>query len=384
MKTQLERFGRDLSDVGGWVAAVAAAMACVAAATTYMAVFAVVGLRDGTLSTRPQESVSFLRVLDPSEQLVQEAQSAPLLDDPSIAVLVDAMSTDARMYLTLPVSAFVSDAMARTDGTVPDAIVVAGSDPAFLPSVPDAGTGLLWGRLGSGGAPLVDDTHLAALTLQTMGTSNLGGTFIAGDGRRVALDAAPLVAVSIPQLRSLGLSSYQRPSDLVASVTCSCAESELSPVASAMTAASGGTAVFYALGYEGLVGPSQRQSSVSEVLDALQGVAATLGLVCLAAMTGLILWRRRSGSYRVEIICGAGELGLQVRLQALVAMSITVPCLVGFGAAHQMIATTAWPPPLPARGIGLVIAVVVALHVAVAYPLVRSMHELFRHPLEGP
>jgi hypothetical protein len=146
---------------------------------------------------------------------------------------------------------------------------------------------------------------------------------------------------------------------------------------------SGENVTYYAVGYTGLVGPIQQATALSEVFDAVQGAAAVLSLALVALMTGQIYWRRRAAAFRIEMLCGAGQVGAQLRVQGLMACSITLPMLLAFELVNRALASSAWPPPVGTSGVIAVYGAALTLQVIVTAPIMLRVRALYRSPLEG-
>lgn len=383
MRTCFDRLVADLRDAGRWIVLIFVAVVMVSSLTTYMALFAVAGLENGTLlGSFAGREASAIRVLDPEEAIVHAPDdSGTGFETPALQALLAAVENDQRISIVIPLSMLISDRLVSTDGVAPDARVVIQRSSEVRPS-----EGMLWGDLGPGGRPVVDDSHVATVALQQASGDVPFGRVVSGSGLTVDLADRPLILLSVSQAREVGFSGLERSSELLAGVTCHCAAADLSSVADAMTRAarqSGDRVVYYAVSRDGLVGGIQRAAGLSDLLDALQGVCAVLALALIGAMAGRLLWRRRSRVFAVEVICGARERAIQVRYHSLVAMCFAVPLVLGVELTNGLVSGSVWPPPLSSGSVLAVVAAACLGHTAIAGPNTWRIHKLCRYPTEG-
>lgn len=384
MRTHAERFWIDFQALRTGITRVAVVTFVVAVISSYMAAFGFEQVRQGTLSTSPpREPLSFLRVMDPDESLVHEYTGTPVSEDPAIERLLSRMAKDERLFLVLPLDMVVDSV--RSEASVPQAAVVIGIAPAFLPRVSEDSGALLWGDLGTDGSPIVDNLTLGGLPMRQIDSSPLQARFVSGDGRIRDTGDMPLVTLTPHAAQGLGLSGFLRLSEVAGGVTCYCSSSELSQTARLMNEAAasvGSDQVYYATGYDALIGPVQRSYALSEMLVTMQMIGTLLGVWCLAIVAARTMWRRRAGAYRVEIACGASERGLHVRQQALVALGFYLPVVLGYEVVDAFIRTADAPQPIPAEWRVGVYGALLLLHAIVTVPTALRIHRIYKSPWE--
>ncbi|MFC0625399.1 hypothetical protein [Kribbella deserti] len=382
MLTQSERFLRDLRAAGGWIAALALTALLVAGISTYMAAFSINNARGGVLSaTSPRESLSFLRVVDLGESMIHEVDGNPVGEEPEVKVLMSELANDDRMFMVLDLHqvAYRFDSAERMN--IPDATAVIGTAPDFVPQAPQEGLALLWGDLATAGGNRIGD-----LDVSRVASRPLESRFVSSDGRIVQLGEKPTVALTPKSAERFGLSGIWWVSEVVNGVTCYCTPDELAGTADLMNeaaAAAGKDRVYYAVGYEDLIGTVQRSYGLRSTLNTAHLIATAMGIWCFAAMAAAMMWRRRSHTYQVEMILGSSESGLQVRQQALVFLSFTLPMLTGYELVDVILRRADDPPPIPADWRLGVYGVLALLHVAISTPTILRIHRLYEHPAEA-
>lgn len=397
MLSHARRFLLDLRQVGvRWVATISMITFVVASVLTYSLPFAVAEARSGTLSPQaPREPLSFLRVIDPNASIVSSGDEGSMLDTPGMRVLLDQLGRHPNAFLTLPLQAFTTSPIQvsnRADvgvvvsdqNRVRDGVVVVGAAPPFLDdAVPDGGPILLWGSI-AGQVPEIDDTRLGPHAVQQVDSATLRREYVDGSGRIAHTQDDALLAMTTETAREVGVYSYDV-AEVSSGLTCYCDAAELEAVASAMTDAeqrAGTDRVYYALGYDGLIGPLQRSAAVGEVLVLALPVGTLLSVCCFFVMATRLFWGRRAHAYHVETVCGAGETALQLRQQLMIALSLTLPAIVGFAVIdlqfRDIDAPLPWPP---GGGPGLIVAAA-CLQLAAGAGTAIRVHRLCSHTQE--
>lgn len=383
------RLRADLRGAKRWLAVIAAASFAVSAVTTYLASFGLADIYAGTLSTRPpEEPLSFLRVADPDDSIARTVDDPGELNSglqtPGLAVLLDRMSHDDRMYLTLPLGAFMSD-RAYFQDMASSGLVVVGRSPAFLRDISPDGPGpFLWGSIPRG-VPGLSDNRIGPVAVRRASATPPSRSYVQGSGLRRKTGNEAVLQLPPGDARTLGVSVVYSASDIADAFTCRCGAEELAGVARTMTQAeraSGSHRVFYAVPYDGLVGPVERSTSAFEVLGVVFAAGTLLGVSVFAAMAVLLFWKRREHDYAVEQRSGAAERALQLRQQVIIATGVTFPVAAGFLLVDAVVRADQ-PVPWPRAGGSLAPLALVALHLAVGTATVISVHRLYRRPERG-
>jgi len=380
----VKRFYADMRGVRLWLLTVVVSTFAISGVTTYMVSFGLDGLYRGTLSPAPpREPLSFLRALDPDSDILADVESIDDLQDqlktPGMALLLKQMTTDDRLFMVMPLSVVTSDPRIFPEPT-PTGEVVVGTRPPFLRDAPEVSNrGLLWGELPA--VPGIDDRSVGPLEVRRLDQEPPPRSYVAGNGFRSETGREALLSLTPEQ--AVGLGSYlpYSPAELMQYVTCYCDVDELAALAADMSEAeleAGSNRVFYAIGYDGLIGPSERSLSVTATLLAVFPAATGLSVVVFAAMATLLLWRRREPDYAVERLCGAGEVALQIRQQVLVLLAITAPAVAAFCVVDVLIQGSEPPPPWPPLGGPLAPLLALALHALVGVGVARRVHVLCR------
>lgn len=300
MRSHARRFVTDLRRVGGWVFTILITTLVVAILTTYTAVFSVAEGGTGTLSTTPpHEPLGFLRVIDASESIVRGFQSIEdaeksVLDEPGLQVLLDGMVDDDRMFIALPISAFIQHFRAGNALNGIEAYAVMGTAPPFLDEAPRDGTVQLWGSLDASpeAAAWVSDRAIHGHPVRQMAEDRLTAEYVAGSGHRISTSDLPTVAFDVPTGRAPGVQAPPHVSEVVRGFSCYYDTSELVGLAEAMTEAemqAGTGRVFYAVGYDGLIGPVERSRALSATLLTGHAFATLLSVWCLVLMVAQVV-----------------------------------------------------------------------------------------------
>lgn len=388
MLFQARRLLADLRQVGGWVISIALVAVVVSILAAYMATFGVAEARSGALTPAPpQQPLSFLRAIDPNESIMTTVESVEeldrsVLDGPGLKVLLDRMVQDDRMFIALPLNAFILDGRS---GTTVDSRVTAvlGAAPPFLGEAPGGGVALLWGSLtdGSEGGTGVNDSSIHGHRVHRVSEQPIATEYVAGSGRRTFTSDAALVAFDVATGRDLGVSNPYHVSEVIRGFTCYCDVAELVDLADAMSEAesrAGTGRGFYPVGYEGVVGPVQRSRALAEMLNAGHAVGTLLSVWCLVVMVAQVFWARRSRVYLAERLCGSSEVAIQVRGQLLIALSLTLPALAGYELVNAALRPAGWPLPLPSDARILAIAGAAVLHTLAGAVTAVRIHRLCR------
>ncbi len=384
-----ERFVSDVRAGRRWMLGTAASVLIIGMVTSYMAIFTASGLRDGTLSAgQPHAPVSFLRSLDAEESIGVDASETSDSDPSGLDQLFELMKSHPEIFMVLPMDAFTADAAMRSDAPSTDAYVAVGTDIPFISlDIPKSSErGLLWGSVDGGSEGDASDPHLLSIPLDTVEDAPIDFSFISGAGTVRESNGAALIAISPDAALALGVARTFRPSEAVGSVTCYCNAHDLSSVASVLTDAaknSGHYRAYYALDYDGLIGPVQRSASLSEAFDLAQGVAALVSILLLSAMTAQALLKRRESIYRVELLCGATEFGLHSRIQGLLAICLTIPLIVSLEVTNAVVAGGAWPVPLSLDARLTTYGAILILQTLAAVPAMTQVRAMSRRPLNG-
>jgi hypothetical protein len=385
-----KRLRSDVRGAKGWLAAIALTSFVISVVTTYLASFGVTDIRDGTLSVDPpSEPLSFLRVVDPDDSIVKTLDDMGEMNaglrTAGLSVLLNRMSHDDRMFLTLPLGAFMSN-RAYFSEMATSGLAVVGRSPAFLRDAAPVGRGpLLWGSVPDG-LPGLSDSHLGPPELHQVSDAPLSSSYVAGNGRRMEAGSETAVFLSPADAQTLGVSvATYSVSDVVGAFTCNCDVGELAPLARAMTLAdetAGSHRVYYALPYDGLIGPVERSASASEVLDMTLAAGTLLGVCGFAYMAVLMFWKRREHDYRVEQRAGAGEVALQLRQQVIIFVGVTLPVAAGFLLVDVGIRVD---QPVPWQPFGGPVAplVIAAFHVALGAATAIKVHHLYSRSSQG-
>lgn len=368
---------------------VAVATFAISGLTTYMAAFGLDGLARGTLSPdAPREPLSFLRAVDPDADIVTNVESIndlqDELDTPGMSVLLERMTREERLFMVMPLGAVTSDPRVFPQPALSGEVVVA-SDPPFLSDSPVAADrASLWGHVTP--LPGIDDRSVGPVAVRRVDEEPPERGYIAGNGYRSQTGRQELLLLSPRQADELGVYLSYSAADLMEYVTCYCTVDDLAPLAADMTEEeqrSRSGRIFYAISYEGLIGPSERSLAVTAVLLAVFPAATGLSVVVFAATATLLLWRRRERDYAVERHCGAGEVGLQFRQQIITALAITAPALVAFLLVDAFIQNSQPPPPWPPSGGPVIPLLAVILQAAVGAGIAFRVHLLCRPRSSG-
>lgn len=384
MRYHAKRFRADLRGIRLWMTAVALATFVISAVATYTAAFGLTEWSSGTLSTQPpHEPLGFIRVVDPATDIVQDLDTygdqVDYLDTPGMAVLLERMEADDRLLLAMPLAAVTHDLRIFSQSAASGQVVV-GAGPVAVPDdVAHEVQAPLWGPVPD--VVAAADGRLGPVPVRQVSSSPANGTYVDGNGRRHRTNSDSLLVLTTDQIRALGVYFPYSVIDLTRSLTCYCDMADTAELAAEMTAAerrSGTDRVFYAVAYDGLVGPSERSGAVTEALLTIFPAATALSVFAFAGIATLLLWRRREPDYGVERHCGAGETALQARQQIIVLIAVTLPAVAGFIVVDLLIQPTEPPPPWSPFGGPVAPLLALALHVAVGAGAAVNVHRICR------
>lgn len=392
MLFQARRLHADLRQTRRWVVVIGVATFVTALVTTYMAVFSLAEVRSGALSPHPpDQSVSFLRAIDPRESITTRYETADelrhsALDEAGPAALLDRMARDDRAFITLPLDAFVNR-LGSDASVAPSLRAVIGTAPPFLDQAPKNGAVLLWGRLSDQqeSQGLVSDTSLRGHPVKQVSVQPPAVEFVNGAGRRASASDAALVAIDVATARELGVSTL-RAAEIVHSFTCYCEPADLVDLAETMSRAereAGTGRAYYAVGYDELVGAADRSYALTGILMTAQGAGTLLSTWCLAVMAAQVFWARRGSAYMVERLAGSRAAALHARSQLVIALALTLPAFAGLELVNAAMRSSTWPPPLTLQAHLIAVVVIVSLHVLVGALTWIRIRRLFRHPYRG-
>lgn len=290
----------------------------------------------GGLGPSRPEALSYLRVLDADEAPTTTVESveelkASTLDEPGLAVLMDEMDRDDRLFIVLYLQSLTNSYV--YGGTVESGVAVIGSAPSWLPADgASADAVLLWGEMPPG-APSVDDAHFGELPVQRMGAANPRASW-AGVHRiayRPGSDAVVLFRPDLARRAGVDLTTT-RVADVLSGLTCECEVGELEPVAAAMTQAeraAGTRRLYYAVAEEDSLGPFVRSTEAVLGLTAVALAAIAVGVLLFAHVAAVAFWDRSRRHYRIEHRAGARLASLATRQQATLLLVVTGPVLTG-------------------------------------------------------
>ncbi|MEJ2579733.1 MAG: hypothetical protein P8Z68_11680, partial [Kineosporiaceae bacterium] len=300
------------------------------------------------------------------------------LRTPGMAVLLDRMNNDSRMFFTLPLGAFMEDRTYFSERAT-SGLVVVGRSPAFLQDSAPAGPGpFLWGSLPRG-LPGLTNSRVGPVKVRQVAPAPLSSSYVEGTGLRRKTGDEAVLLLSPANAQTLGVSGMYSASDLSLAFTCNCGVDDLAPLAGAMTEAerkADSHRVFYALSYDGIIGPVERSNSVSEVLDMVFAAGTLLSVTTFSYMSVLMFWKRREHDYAVEQQAGASEWALHLRQQTIIAMAVTFPILAGFLFVDAAVRGDQ-PVPWPRAGGPLTLLLVLALHLALGTRTATKVHRLY-------
>lgn len=210
-------------------------------------------------------------------------------------------------------------------------------------------------------------------------------SYIQGSGLRRKTGNGTVLQLSPADTRTLGVPVTYSASDITDAFICACGAEGLAGLARTITQAeraSGSHRVFYAVPYDGLVGPVERSTIAFDVLGVGFAAGTFLGVSVFTAMALLLFWKRREHDYAVEQRSGAAERALQLRQQVIIATGVTFPVVAGFLLVDAVVRTDQ-SVPWPREGGLLAPLTLVALHLAVGTVTVISVHRLYRRPVRG-
>ncbi len=381
MWSHARRLILDLARLRVWLIAVVTTTTLVSAILTYTMAFTAEAARDGALSTTPpQEPLSFLRVVDPRSSIVSSSNERSTLDTPGMKLLLDRMSRRSEIFMAIPLQAFTADTR-RFSNMVNRGLVIVGAPPPFLDHAAITGKQIV--LLGSiaGQVPEVDDSRIGEHAVHQEATQPPAFSYVAGSGRVASSGIEPIVLMSPASARDVGIYPPFDATRIASTVTCYCSATTLSAVAEEMTRMeelAGADRVYYATSYGGLIGPVERSWAASQVINLALPACALLSVLVLVVAAARLVWSRRVHAYQVEWLCGAGELGLQVRQQIIILVALTTPLATGFVAIDTVLRISGSPPPWPAGGGTLLAVGVVGVQVLAGFDIAQRVRTLFR------
>lgn len=389
MPYHVKRLVADLRGVRAWLITVGGATVAIAWVTTYMASFGLEGLSAGTLSPKePYAPLSFIRVVDPRADIVQDLTSLDAQEDQlktaGMARLIERMRTDDRLFLVLPLDA-VTSKLGSFEQLPTSGRVVIGLKPPFVPINDDRTVAApLWGPVPDVLDP--GDGRLGPVRVRQVSESPLTGSYVAGTGYRGTTGREALLLLTPDQADAVGVFFPYSVVRLASSLTCYCQVSDLESLVREMTQAeqrAGTGRTYYAVTYSALIGPAERSGAVTAALLTVFPAATALSVCAFAGMAAWIFWRRCRYNYEVERRCGAGEAGLQARQQIILFLGITLPAVAGFILADMILQSTDPPPPWAPFG-GLVAPfLALTLHATITGATAVGIHRLCRPWQEG-
>ncbi len=380
MWSHAERFLIDLRQARSWVTGIAVVAFATSAIATYMTWFFVATARQGALSAvAPRDPLGFIRVIDPQASVEAGGAEGSALDQPGMRVLRDRLAADPRLFVSVPLQALTTD-RARFPETVQDGVAVIGIRPPFLPDSIEMSTGaMLWGSI-AGQIPEVDDAHLADVPIRQVSAHRLRATFVSGGGRLTHTEDAALVVLDPGTAHHLGIHFPYTVADIAENVTCYCSPADLTSLTVEMTTAerrAGTGRSYWATGYAGVMGPAERSWAAAQLLETGIPLAILLAAAALAIAASRVMWARRVGAYRVEWLCGAEEVGLQIRQQLLLALSLTVPAVLGFVSLDALLRLTDAVIPWPLAGGPLLVVGALLGQAAIGAVAARRVRRLY-------
>lgn len=383
MWSHASRFLRDLRRVGAWVVVLAGITFVIVVVLTYSLAFEVESRRSGVLSIRPpHEPLSFLRVVDPNVSIIWDGTEGSTLETPGMRALWSYLDTHPKVFVAFSLQFVTSDS--RQFPTMANGgLVVVGKAPPFLDKqAPRDNEILLWGSIGKK-APGVDDGQVGQFPVRRQSVEPLRRQFVNGFGHVEHTQHQALLAMTPGTARELGVYFPFDATEVAKSLTCYCTPADLESVAQEMTAAeerAGTNRVYFAVAYSGLIGPVERSWAASETLGLAVPGGALISVCSFFLMAAALFWVRRSTAYRAEVMCGAGELGLQIRQQLLIAIGLTLPAVMGFAAIDFLLRVTDSAPPWPPLGGAGALSAAVFLQVVVGSATAIRVHRLFAVP----
>lgn len=376
-----KRVTADVLRMAGWIAAIAVlTMTCVAvfnATAPFVAYYRTIGYY--TL-TQPHDELSFVRVLDPARTIYQDV-TASATQDHAVGVMLDYVARSDNMHIVVSL-ADVDPSIDSLGGTGGSQVIVGSIPGVSLPEVPPT-QALIWGTFPRerGNASLAHDpASIAGIGLRRISEDGLDASIVDGSGSTIPRSSAVTILMSVEQFRASS-PRFLDVTGLVQSLTCYCEADQLSEMTDAMNAADTGR-LFLPVSYDYVRGALEGSYALTEVWLVASTGAALLTSLSLALLARRALWKIRANHYRIDIMAGAGALGMHVRSQVPLLMCLAGPALLAQAMMYVWSLPVDFPPPLAPEFYLAAVLGILSVHAAIGSVTAYRIHRLYMAPQE--
>lgn len=380
MFSLFNRLFKDLTRTGGHIAGLGMSTFVLSVIATYLAIFAVPSVLTTPLDgNAPAEEVSFLRVIDPHATMfgpVESPKQGTQIGGAGVRSLFEIMEQDHRLVFVETVGGIYSPGSSSFRD--PEAVIVMGIDPPFLPSPRTHNQIDLW--IGSDGSQTAgDQMSISGIPVIHQPEDILPVDYVLGSGHARSTAGSSVYAMGPTEFDSIFDLNTQFPTEFLRSVTCYCSTSELKDVADSMTRAeteAGTNRIFYAVDYtnvRGELGLSVASENVWVIIFSASFIGAFAGLII---MIGQVLWNRQKIPYRVDRLHGASQKTLQLRFQIQMVLAFTIPAISGFLLVHVGVGNADFPPPFSDGTTRAVILSIAAVQLLATVPAIKQINQM--------